>query len=71
MVLDSLVTGHGLPQGGAFPGILGQMLRNDGFDVSVINAGISGDTTAGGLARLDWCTDNPDAAIIVLGGMIF
>ena len=70
MVLgDSLVAGHGLPQGGAFPEILGQMLRNDGFDVSVINAGVSGDTTAGGLARLDWSlADNPDAAIIVLGG---
>ena len=55
MVLgDSLVAGHGLPQGGAFPDILGQMLRNDGLDVSVINAGVSGDTTAGGLARLDW-----------------
>ena len=70
MVLgDSLVAGHGLPQGEAFPEILGQMLRNDGFDVSVINAGVSGDTTAGGLARLDWSlADNPDAAIIVLGG---
>ena len=70
MVLgDSLVAGHGLPQGEAFPEILGQMLRNDGFDVHVINAGVSGDTTAGGLARLDWSlADNPDAAIIVLGG---
>ncbi len=70
MVLgDSLVAGHGLPQGGAFPDILGKMLQNDGFDVRVINAGVSGDTTAGGLARLDWSlADNPDAAIIVLGG---
>ena len=70
MVLgDSLVAGHGLPQGEAFPEILGQMLKNDGFDVRVVNAGVSGDTTAGGLARLDWSlADNPDAAIIVLGG---
>ena len=70
MVLgDSLVAGHGLPQGEAFPEILGQMLRNDGIDVRIINAGVSGDTTAGGLARLDWSlADNPDAAIIVLGG---
>ena len=70
MVLgDSLVAGHGLPQGEAFPEILGQMLRNDGVDVQIINAGVSGDTTAGGLARLDWSlADNPDAAIIVLGG---
>ena len=66
---DSLVAGHGLPQGGAFPEILGLMLQNDGFDVRIINAGVSGDTTAGGLARLDWSlADNPDAAIIVLGG---
>ena len=70
MVLgDSLVAGHGLPQGEAFPEILGQMLQNDGVDVRIINAGVSGDTTAGGLARLDWSlADNPDAAIIVLGG---
>ena len=70
MVLgDSLVAGHGLPQGEAFPEVLGQMLQNDGFDVRIINAGVSGDTTAGGLARLDWSlADNPDAAIIVLGG---
>ena len=66
---DSLVAGHGLPQGEAFPDILGQLLQNDGFDVNIINAGVSGDTTAGGLARLDWSlADNPDAAIIVLGG---
>jgi acyl-CoA thioesterase-1 len=66
---DSLVAGHGLPQGEAFPDILGQFLQNDGFDVNIINAGVSGDTTAGGLARLDWSlADNPDAAIIVLGG---
>ena len=70
MVLgDSLVAGHGLPQGEAFPEILGQMLKDDGVDVHIINAGVSGDTTAGGLARLDWSlADNPDAAIIVLGG---
>ena len=66
---DSLVAGHGLPLGEAFPDILGQMLQNDGFDVRIVNAGVSGDTTAGGLARLDWSlADNPDAAIIVLGG---
>ena len=66
---DSLVAGHGLPQGEAFPDVLGQLLQNDGIDVRMVNAGVSGDTTAGGLARLDWSlADNPDAAIIVLGG---
>ena len=66
---DSLVAGHGLPQGRAFPDVLGQMLKQVGVDVRIINAGVSGDTTAGGLARLDWSlADNPNAVIIVLGG---
>ena len=70
MVLgDSLVAGHGLPQGQAFPDILSNKLANDGIDVTMINAGVSGDTTAGGLARLDWSlAESPDAAIVVLGG---
>ena len=68
---DSLVAGHALPQDKAFPEILQQALLQDGVVVSVINAGVSGDTTAGGLARLDWSlADNPDVAIIVLGEMI-
>lgn len=66
---DSLVAGHGLPQGRAFPDILRQKLLRDGIDVTMVNAGVSGDTTAGGRARLDWSlATNPDAAIIVLGG---
>ena len=66
---DSLVAGHGLSQEQAFPDILANKLAKDGIDVKMINAGVSGDTTAGGLARLDWSlADNPDAAIIVLGG---
>ena len=66
---DSLVAGHGLPQGRAFPDILRQKLVRDGIDVTMINGGVSGDTTAGGRARLDWSLAvNPDAAIIVLGG---
>ena len=70
MVLgDSLVAGHGLPQGQAFPDILANKLAADGIDVTMINAGVSGDTTAGGLARLDWSlAENPNGAIIVLGG---
>ena len=70
MVLgDSLVAGHGLPQGEAFPDVLGRLLKKDGVDVEIVNAGVSGDTTAGGLARLEWSlAAKPDAAIIVLGG---
>ena len=66
---DSLVAGYGLPPGQSFPDRLQLDLAAEGAEVSVINAGVSGDTTAGGLARLDWSlADNPDAVIIVLGG---
>ena len=66
---DSLVAGYGLPPGQSFPAQLEQDLKASGRDVTVINAGVSGDTTAGGLARLDWSlADNPQAAIFVLGG---
>jgi len=70
MVLgDSLVAGYGLPPGQGFPEQLEGLLREAGRDVTVINAGVSGDTTAGGVARLDWSlADNPQAVIIVLGG---
>lgn len=66
---DSLVAGHGLAQGEAFPDILRAALIAAGHNVEIINAGVSGDTTAGGLARLEWSfAENPDALIIVLGG---
>ena len=70
MVLgDSLVAGYGLPPGQGFPEQLERALRTAGHDVKVLNAGVSGDTTAGGVARLDWSlADNPQAVIIVLGG---
>ena len=66
---DSLVAGYGLPPGQSLPDQLQRDLAASGIAVTVINAGVSGDTTAGGLARLDWSlADNPDAVIIVLGG---
>jgi acyl-CoA thioesterase-1 len=66
---DSLVAGYGLPQGSAFPDQLGESLRADGYDVILINGGISGDTTAGGASRIVWSLSNPpDAVIVVLGG---
>lgn len=70
MVLgDSLVAGYGLPPGKGFPAQLARDLKKAGRDVTVLDAGVSGDTTAGGLARLDWSlADNPQAVIIVLGG---
>lgn len=65
---DSLAAGYGLKAEDAFPAQLEAALRRDGHDVLVINAGVSGDTSAGGLARLDWAlTDNPDLVIVELG----
>lgn len=65
---DSLTHGYGLAPGETFPEQLEAALRADGLDVTVLNAGNSGDTTAGGLARLDWAlADDPDAVILELG----
>ena len=64
----SLTQGYGLPPGTEFTTQLEKSLRASGLDVSVINAGVSGDTSTGGLARLSWSlADHPDAAIIELG----
>ena len=65
---DSLTAGYGLAAEAAFPARLETALRAEGRDVRVINAGVSGDTTAGGLARLSWAlADKPDLAIVELG----
>lgn len=65
---DSLTAGYGLSQEAAFPAQLESALRAKGHDVEIINAGVSGDTTAGGLARLDWAlSPKPEYAIVALG----
>ena len=65
---DSLTAGLGLPLDDAFPTRLQAALAAKGYDATVINAGISGDTTAGGLARLDWTlADHPDYVLVELG----
>ena len=66
---DSLTAGYGLPPEQGFVPRLGAWLAAHGApDVTVINAGVSGDTTAGGLARIDWALgDDPDAVIVELG----
>ncbi|MFY7961032.1 MAG: arylesterase [Elsteraceae bacterium] len=65
---DSLTAGYGLPSAQAFPVKLEAALRAKGVAVTVINAGVSGDTTAGGLARLDWSlADKPTHVIVELG----
>jgi len=66
---DSIAAGYGLPAAQAFPARLEAALRAKGRDVKIINAGVSGDTTAGGLSRLDWTlSDKPDLVIVELGG---
>jgi acyl-CoA thioesterase I len=65
---DSLTAGYGLPAQAAFPVRLQQALAAKGRNVEVANAGVSGDTAADGLARLDWSVpDGTDAVILELG----
>lgn len=67
---DSLSAGYGLPAAEAFPARLEAALRARGHDVTIVNAGVSGDTTAGGRARIGWSlgdTPPPDAVIVALG----
>ncbi|MGI9391505.1 MAG: arylesterase [Boseongicola sp.] len=66
---DSLTQGYGLPANQGFVSQLNRWLRSQGPDVLLINAGVSGDTTAGGLSRVDWTlTPNVNALIVALGG---
>jgi acyl-CoA thioesterase I len=65
---DSLTAGYGLAGETSFPARLEAELRRRGLDVEVINAGVSGDTTRGGLERLDWAVpEETDAVILELG----
>lgn len=68
MLGTSLTQGYGLPPGTEIPAVLQAELKAAGIDSRVINAGVSGDTSAAGLSRLDWSlADKPDAAIVELG----
>jgi len=62
---DSLTAGFNLPASAAFPARLERALRAKGHAVEVANAGVSGDTASGGLARLDWSVPDGTAAVIV------
>jgi len=65
---DSLTAGFGLAPGEAFPDRLQARLPADGYPVQIANGGVSGDTSAGGLARLDWAlAENPDIVLLELG----
>jgi acyl-CoA thioesterase-1 len=65
---DSLTAGFGLPAEAAFPARLERALHARGYNVSIMNAGVSGDTASGGLARLDWSVPpGTNAVILELG----
>jgi acyl-CoA thioesterase-1 len=66
---DSLTSAYGLAVADGFPARLQRGLREAGYDCEVLDAGVSGDTSAGGLARLDWVlADRPSHVIVELGG---
>ncbi|PKR52005.1 arylesterase [Thalassospira marina] len=65
---DSLIAGYGLPEQDGLAPNLAESLKNAGVNARVINSGVSGDTTAAGLARLDWAmVDKPDLVVLELG----
>ena len=65
---DSLTAGYGLPRDDGFQAVLAAALRARGMDVTIVDGAVSGDTSAGGLARLDWVlAGGADAAIVELG----
>src|SRR5262245_4627859 len=65
---DSLTAGPGVAADEAYPALLEARLRQAGFAYRVVNAGVSGDTSAGGLRRLDWVLRaNPEIVLVALG----
>jgi acyl-CoA thioesterase-1 len=65
---DSLTAGFGVAPEQAWPALVEVRLRRDGYPYRVVNAGVSGDTTAGGLRRVDWVLRNrPEVAVVALG----
>lgn len=65
---DSLTAGHGLEPEQAYPAVLERALEKEGLAARIVNAGVSGDTTAGGLRRLDWVlSQSPDILVVELG----
>ena len=65
---DSLTSGLGVPADQTYPAQLAGRLKREGYDYRVVNAGVSGDTTAGGLRRVDWALRlQPEVVIVELG----
>jgi acyl-CoA thioesterase-1 len=66
---DSLTAGLGLPADQSYPSLIGRKLKERGLEYEIVNAGVSGDTTAGGLRRADWSLEGDVAVLVVaLGG---
>src|SRR6478672_1132885 len=63
---DSLTAGFGLTERESYPYLLQQQLNADGYNYEVVNAGVSGDTSLGGLERIDWVLDDSNVQILVL-----
>lgn len=63
---DSLTAGFGLAEKESYPYLLQQKLKADGYDYEVVNAGVSGDTSLGGLERADWVLEQENAKILIL-----
>jgi len=63
---DSLTAGFGIGLDQAYPAVLQELLDEEGFAYEVVNAGVSGDTSAGGVRRLDWVLDGRDVEVLVL-----
>jgi acyl-CoA thioesterase-1 len=62
---DSLTAGLGLPSDQSYPSLIGKKLTENGYDYEIVNAGVSGDTSAGGVRRLDWSLEG-DVRVLVL-----
>ncbi|HWP24133.1 MAG TPA: arylesterase [Candidatus Binatia bacterium] len=66
---DSITAGYGVNPGRAYPALIEQEIKRRGWNVKIVNAGQSGDTTSGGLSRLDWLLRTPiDVLLVELGG---
>ena len=63
---DSLTAGFGLAEPESYPYLLQQKLKADGYDYEVVNAGVSGDTSLGGLERADWVLGQENAELLIL-----
>lgn len=63
---DSLTAGFGLTEKESYPYLLQEKLKADGYDYEVVNAGVSGDTSLGGLERVDWVLEQQNVQVLIL-----